>query len=103
MVTMRKRAKEVKEKKKTQQKRVSFTLSAPDARNVYVVGDFNGWNTCSHPLKKDSKGKWKITLSLIPGRYEYRFLVDDQWKSDQNCSNFAPNDFGGENCVINLK
>ena len=80
----------------------NFTLYDPEARTVYVVGDFNGWNAYSHPLKKDSKGKWKLTLSLTPGRYEYLFLVDDQWKSDPRCTNLTPNIFGGENCVLKI-
>ena len=72
MITKGKKSKEIKEKKKEQQRqrRVSFILSDTDARNVYVVGDFNGWNTGSHPLKKDSKGTWKITVNLTPGRHE---------------------------------
>ena len=34
----------------------------PLAQEVYLVGDFNGWNETSHPLKKDDFGHWSLTL-----------------------------------------
>ena len=102
MITNTKRLRTQRESKKTTKMRYNFTLYDPEARTVYVVGDFNGWNAYSHPLKKDSKGKWKLTPSLTPGRYEYLFLVDDQWKSDPRCTNLTPNIFGGENCVLKI-
>jgi len=84
-------------------KRINFTLFAPKAQNVFLAGDFNGWNTYSHPLKKDFQGTWKTSINLIPGRYEYRFLVDGQWQNDPNCTNFTPNSFGSENCLLSLE
>ncbi len=33
------------------QKRVNFRLSAPEAQNVLLAGDFNGWDVHCHPLK----------------------------------------------------
>jgi len=84
-------------------KRVNFRLSAPEAQNVFLAGDFNGWDVHSHPLKKDSKGTWKISIDLKPGRYEYRFIVDGVWQNDPNCATFAPNPLGSENCVLTLK
>ena len=58
-------------------KKAPFSLMAPDARSVQLAGDFNSWNPEVNPLKKSSNGVWKINLKLSPGRYEYRFLVDD--------------------------
>ena len=84
-------------------KKVGFTLSAPEAQNVFLAGDFNDWEATPHPLEKDSGGDWKINIDLMPGRYEYRFLVDGVWKNDPNCTTFAPNPYGDENCVLELK
>ncbi len=33
---------------------------APAAEGLYLIGDFNGWNRSSHPLKKNPKGDWEI-------------------------------------------
>ena len=88
--------------KKTGYKRATFTFLAPDAQSVQLAGDFNSWDTNTHPLKKASNGLWKKTLNLSPGRYEYRFLVDGQWQNDPQCESYIPNPFGEDNCVITL-
>jgi len=42
-----------------------FAVWAPDADAVYVVGDFNGWNKESHPLRpRTSSGIWE---GFVPG------------------------------------
>jgi len=84
-------------------KKVNFTLMDAEALNVSLVGDFNNWDINSHLLKKNSKGTWEISIDLTPGRYEYRFLVDGEWKNDPNCTSFAPNPFGGENSILTLQ
>jgi 1,4-alpha-glucan branching enzyme len=42
-----------------------FTVWAPDAERVSVMGDFNGWNKTTHPLRpRGSSGLWE---GFIPG------------------------------------
>jgi 1,4-alpha-glucan branching enzyme len=42
-----------------------FSVWAPNARNVYVIGSFNGWDHSSHPLQpRGSSGIWE---GFIPG------------------------------------
>jgi 1,4-alpha-glucan branching enzyme len=86
-------------KKKPKLMKTEFSLSAPQAKSVFIAGNFNQWNLSAHPLKRDKKGVWKISLTLGPGRYEYRFLVDGQWQNDPNCSSFIENPFGTLNCL----
>jgi len=85
--------------KKTETKRVQFEFLAPEALKVYLAADFNNWDTSANPMKKDKKGLWKITITLKPGRYEYRFLVDGKWENDPACAGCVPNEFGSMNCV----
>ena len=80
-------------------KKVPFEFPAPEARGVYLAGDFNNWDSGANPMKKDKKGIWKATLSLKPGSYQYRFLVDGNWENDPSCSYCVPNEFGSANCV----
>lgn len=82
----------------TKQK-VTFSFVAPDAQSVQVAGDFTAWNSGPVALKKQKDGVWKKVVSLEPGRYEYRYLVDGQWQDDPNCPTRVPNTFGSENCV----
>ena len=85
--------------KKEKSKKVDFTLRTPDAANVFIAGDFNEWNTLSHPLKKDKRGLWKISLSLLPGTYGYKFFVDGEWQNDPSCTECVENPFAGLNSV----
>ena len=89
--------------KKQNHKKATFKFMAPEAQSVLLAGDFNAWEPESHPLKKTSNGLWKANLSLSPGRYEYRFLVDGQWHNDPECKSHVSNPYGDDNCVITLK
>lgn len=80
-------------------KRVPFKACAPEAQQVMLVADFNDWSDTARPLKKDAKGVWKTTVTLAPGRYAYRFLIDGEWVNDPNCDEEVPNDYGSHNCI----
>ncbi len=95
----KRRAATTKPKTKTLTKKVPFEFLAPEAKKVYLAGDFNNWDSSANPMKKDKKGTWTATLTLKPGRYEYRFLVDGNWENDPSCCDCVPNEFGSENCV----
>jgi len=57
------------------------------------------WNPSSHPLQQDTKGTWRISLDLKPGKFEYRFLLDGEWQNDPNGDSFVENPFGTSNCM----
>ncbi len=81
-------------------KNVVLTLERPGARKVSVAGSFNEWDPDRTPMSRDLDGTWRATLSLKPGRYEYRFVVDGQWVSDHNARESVPNEFGSTNSVL---
>ena len=89
-------------RRKENYKRITFKLNAPDAQCVSLAGNFNSWDPEMHPLKKSSAGLWKKMVSLSPGRYEYRFIVDGEWHDDPDCTTRSPNSFGSNNCVLIL-
>jgi len=80
-------------------KKIKFEFLAPEAKEVYLAGDFNNWNIGTHPMKKYKDGRWKTILPLEPGKYEYRFFIDGRWENDPACSCCIPNEFGSQNCV----
>jgi len=58
-----------------------FTVWAPNARRVSVIGNFNGWNKNAHPLaaRWDNSGIWE---GFIPGvgkgdLYKYHIIAPD--------------------------
>lgn len=83
---------------------VHFALTAPEARTVMLVGDFNGWSPeQALSLRPVADGRFVASLDLTPGRYEYAFLVDGQRVvPDPAASAFAPDGFGGTNSVLEL-
>ena len=87
---------------KNLKKKVIFEYYAPSALNVHVAGTFNDWNPEVSPLKKDRSGKWRATLPLPTGRFEYRYRVDGVWENDQRPVECVPNAFGSWNCVVTI-
>ena len=63
---------------------MSLELVEPAAQQVYVAGSFNGWKPDTTPLMALGNGRWKGDLKLGPGRHEYLFVVDGQWRPDPN-------------------
>jgi len=82
--------------------KIQFAFPAPEAKKVSLVGVFNNWDPLANPMKKDKKGVWEVTVNLKPGRYEYRFFVDEKWENDPSCTECVANDFGSMNCVRNV-
>ena len=81
---------------------VTFRLKEPGARRVSVVGTFSDWEKHPVELVKDTAGNWTATVPLMPGQYEYRFVVDGAWRNDPDCSERVANPFGTENCVLSV-
>src|SRR3954466_3207068 len=56
---------------------VYFSVWAPNAALVSVVGNFNGWNKNSHPmqLRWDGSGIWEIFISALEQGEYYKYHV----------------------------
>jgi len=83
----------------TDKRKITFKCFAPTAKSVAVAGDFTNWEAAPIALRKQPDGTWVKTVSLPPGKYQYRFIVDDQWQDDPQCPERVPNPFGTCNCV----
>lgn len=89
-------------KAKTPLPSIEFKLVAPDAKAVYLVGEFNDWNASQYRLRRYKDGVYKKKLQMKPGRYQYLFLVDGEWLTDPDHLEKTPNPFGSENSVITV-
>jgi 1,4-alpha-glucan branching enzyme len=88
--------------KNVKNRQVQFEYNNNDASSVFLLGDFNDWNQKKHEMKKNDDGIYRKTLKLSPGTYEYKFIVDGQWKRDP-LKELAPmNSFGTMNNVIHV-
>jgi hypothetical protein len=84
--------------------RVRFTLLAPNASHVSIVGDFNGWNPSALPLRRSADGQtWEVEVTLAPGRYAYSFVVDGALARDPSAPQARDDDFGSVNSVVMVK
>ncbi len=79
-----------------------YTAAALEADNIYLVGDFNGWDETAAPMQSLKDGRFKIVLELEPEReYQFRYLVNgDEWHNDWDADNYVPNPFIGDNSVV---
>jgi len=87
-----------------QQGKVEFVTLCPEARQVYLAGDFNGWDPQGTPLCLNGrKGRWTVELPLPQGRYRYRYVVDGRWQQDPYNAQAELNEFGEYNSVVEVK
>lgn len=77
----------------------SFTYADPSAKSVSVAGQFNNWSPTANPLKKDEAGLWSASLALKPGKYQYKFVVDGDWRLDPTSPDSADDGTGNMNSV----
>lgn len=81
---------------------VEFRLSAPDAHNVSLVGDFNSWKPAS-TLRESAPGVWTVSVSLEPGVYNYGFMVDGRTLRLDPLAPRVADGFGGESSRVTVQ
>ncbi|MCM8799893.1 MAG: AAA family ATPase [Candidatus Omnitrophica bacterium] len=102
MEKMEKQMQEIIKEKLPQLKEVIFSLDMPQAREVYLVGDFNNWKLEQTSLMESKEGRWTKKLTLAPGSYRYRFVVDGNWIEDPYNLNKVPNPFGQMDSLLEI-
>ncbi len=73
---------------------VSFICHAPQAQEVFLVGDFNDWDAQSLPMNRQPDGGWLLRVDLRHGHHRYAFLVDGQLTLDPRAQGITRNDQG---------
>jgi 1,4-alpha-glucan branching enzyme len=73
------------------------------ADRVCVVGEFNDWSRTANPMERDGD-EFVARIALPPGRaYRFRYLLDgERWENDWSADTYVPNEFGGDDSVIDL-
>ena len=82
---------------------VSFAYVGPDAKRVSLCGEFNDWSPDASPMTRQEGGRWETALTLRPGRYQYKFVVDGQWMHDPNARENILNQHGSFNSVVEVR
>lgn len=56
-----------------------FTVWAPNAKSVAVIGDFNGWDSRVHPMEfMEGPGLWTVNIPNIHEGMKYKYHVVDK-------------------------
>ncbi|HTH46025.1 MAG TPA: isoamylase early set domain-containing protein [Candidatus Limnocylindria bacterium] len=71
---------------------INFFCLAASAKTVFLVGDFNGWNPESHPMRQAVDKSWQLLLELRHGHHRYAFLVDGVLMLDPRAQGITRND-----------
>ncbi len=83
---------------------VHFSVVAPSAATVTIVGDFNHWSPTALPMKRSADGRtWEIDVKLPEGRYNYAYMVDGQIARDPSAPQTGGDDFGVPNSVLMVR
>lgn len=84
-------------------KPVHIEFNHATAAMISIAGTFNNWRPTATPMVSVGAGRWVKELTLPPGDYEYRFVVDGEWMTDPRSSETAINPFGETNSVLKVK
>jgi len=76
------------------------------AGDVRIAGDFNGWvpdrGVRSLIASEGQTRVWTKVLSLEPGTYQYRYVVDGEWQEDPSNPQSAPGPTGQPNSILQV-
>lgn len=89
--------------------KVTFVLpkeAAPEAGEIRLLGDFNGWKYENGIVMEAKKSEYRTTMELETGRtYEFRYLVDgERWVNDWKADDYVSSPFQGiDNSVVKVE
>ncbi len=71
-----------------------------------IAGDFNGWvpdrGVRSLIASEGQTRVWTKVLTLEPGTYQYRYVVDGEWQEDPSNPQSAPGPTGQPNSILKV-
>jgi len=72
-----------------------------DYKNVFLAGTFNGWSTDETPMQRVGES-FQLMLLLTEGEYQYKFVADGNWITDETAGAFRDDGYGGRNSVVEV-
>lgn len=86
------------------EKPVIFTIEAPPDARVQIAGDFNGWRPeVLHFAHDKGRPAWQKLITLKPGSYQYKYLIDGQWTTDPTNNDVIDDCLGGSNSIVRVE
>jgi 1,4-alpha-glucan branching enzyme len=81
---------------------VRFTVFAPGAKQVFLVGSFNDWTKGATPMKMvDGSSLWSVDVPLTEGEHMFMYVIDGvRWMTPPQAEDFVIDGFGQTNGVV---
>ena len=98
---LEKRMNEILKKELPKLTEIVFTVFAPEAKEVFVAGEFNNWKPEDGRMAKNN-GTWSKRLNLLGGKYRYRFVIDGNWVEDSSNPLKEVNPYGSVDSLIEI-
>ena len=86
------------------EERVVLTVQADPGSTVYLAGSFNKWDPKGlRMVDKDGNGLYSVSVTLAPGIYEYKFVINGVWTLDPDPDrDWTQNGLGTLNSVLRV-
>lgn len=95
--------KEILEEKLPGLTEIVFSVFAPEAKEVYVAGEFNNWSLDDNSRMAFNNGTWMKKINFFSGRYRYRFVIDGKWTEDPDNPVKEKNPYGDMDSLIEIE
>ncbi|MBU0548463.1 MAG: AAA family ATPase [Candidatus Omnitrophica bacterium] len=101
--TLEKRMNEILKETLPKLSEITLTVNAPDAKEVYLAGEFNNWKLNEDSRMDQNNGCWSKSINLNSGKYRYRFVIDGNWSEDPNNPLRQINPYGTMDSLLEVK
>lgn len=91
---LKKKMRELVKKHISNLREVVVNADFPEAKEVYLAGDFNNWSQDESSAMVNDNGRWHKRVSLKEGQYHYRLIVDGKWVADPQNPDMERNPYG---------
>ncbi|MDD5253222.1 MAG: AAA family ATPase [Candidatus Omnitrophica bacterium] len=101
--SLEKRMKEILKENLPKLNEITLTVKAPEAKEVYLAGEFNNWKLDENSRMEQNNGSWSKRINLNSGKYRYRFVIDGNWSEDPNNPLKQVNPYGTMDSLLEVK
>jgi chromosome partitioning protein len=85
------------------QQKVVLRFYGHAGKEVQLAGDFNDWTPDRNVTTRLVDGVQEKILTLNPGIYQYRIIIDGEWQEDASSRERVPNFSGGYNSLLHVE
>ena len=101
--TLEKRMNEILKETLPKLNKITLTVKAPDAKEVYLAGEFNNWKLDENSRMEQNNDSWSKSINLDNGKYRYRFVIDGNWSEDPVNPLKQVNPYGTMDSLLEVK